>query len=163
MDGGDDGDGLPGDVHPGKDGGGLADARQPLCQQLRGQIVQLQVEVVLPTRDALILERYMWESTTNPSVKKFFFRTKYNQSAACSKRINLSADKRKHRCAQGRDTNRYCCLNWKLTSRFYPSTTNIVSMCEFPGNSFVTLLSWNEACRAVHVPVCKAVADNTQL
>ena len=72
VDGGDDGDGLPGDVHPGKDGGGLADARQPLCQQLRGQIVQLQVEVVLPTRDALILERYMWESTTNPSVKKSF-------------------------------------------------------------------------------------------
>lgn len=62
VDGGNDGDGLLGDVHPGKDGGGLADAWQPLRQQLRGQVAQVQVEVVLPSGNALFLERHMRDS-----------------------------------------------------------------------------------------------------
>ena len=47
VDGGDDGDGLPGHVHPGEDHGGLGDAGQPGGQLLWGQMVELQVDVIL--------------------------------------------------------------------------------------------------------------------
>ena len=40
-------DGLFGDVHPGEDHGRLRDARQPGGQLLWGQVVQLEVHVVL--------------------------------------------------------------------------------------------------------------------
>mmetsp|Transcript_27816 Transcript_27816/g.68381 ORF Transcript_27816/g.68381 Transcript_27816/m.68381 type:complete len:665 (+) Transcript_27816:128-2122(+) len=45
--GGDHGDGLLGHVHAGEDGGGLGDAGQALGQELRGQVVEVQVDVVL--------------------------------------------------------------------------------------------------------------------
>mmetsp|Transcript_3468 Transcript_3468/g.4859 ORF Transcript_3468/g.4859 Transcript_3468/m.4859 type:complete len:531 (-) Transcript_3468:80-1672(-) len=44
--GGQHGDGLARHVHPREDGRRLADARQPLGQQLGGQVVQVQVDVV---------------------------------------------------------------------------------------------------------------------
>ncbi len=47
VDGGNDGDWLLRYVDAGKDGGCLTDARQPLRQQLRRQVVQVQVQVVL--------------------------------------------------------------------------------------------------------------------
>ncbi len=57
VDGGDDGDGFLCDVHPGEDSSGLADAWQPLRQQLWGQVVQVQVQVVLPSGNAPFIER----------------------------------------------------------------------------------------------------------
>merc|ERR1719512_439794 len=47
VDSGDDGDGLPGHINTGKDHRGLGDAGQSGGQLLWGQVVQLQVDVIL--------------------------------------------------------------------------------------------------------------------
>jgi hypothetical protein len=47
VDGGQDRDGLLCDVNSGKDGGRLGDSRKALLQDLGGQVVQVQVDVVL--------------------------------------------------------------------------------------------------------------------
>lgn len=81
MDGGDDGDGFLCDVHPGEDSSGLADARQPLRQQLWGQVVQVQVQVVLPSGNAPFIERQIPVGFKKDTAKKM---PEYeNDSAGC--------------------------------------------------------------------------------
>ena len=47
MHGGNDRDGLLGDIDPGKDGGGLADAGESLREELRWKVVEVEVDVIL--------------------------------------------------------------------------------------------------------------------
>ena len=56
----DDRDRLLGHVDAGKDGGGLADARQALGEQLGRQVVEVQVDVVLLRPDAAALGLCRW-------------------------------------------------------------------------------------------------------
>ena len=47
VDGGQDGDGFLGHIDTGEDGGRLTDAGQPLGEKVGGQVVQMQVDVIL--------------------------------------------------------------------------------------------------------------------
>ena len=58
VDGGQDGDGFLGHIDAGKDGGRLTDTGQPLGEKVGGQVVQVQVDVILLGSDAPSLPNF---------------------------------------------------------------------------------------------------------